>query len=218
MIAGSIDIKSLANILCDENSHFASYRRPMMDDRFVYVACPCLLVRVNKEKANERCFDKVSYMADFDKYKEISAHSFNWDLLMLTYDRIKDQFDDREDSERQEQCSECLGSGEVTWEYEGTYDRYEKTDTCPVCDGTGYVERERPELPSTGRFVSMFGHIFYAETIYKLYQILDKLSAHECTVKEIECSMIRFDVSYSVSVFMIFPGVIQHKNAGIEIK
>lgn len=43
--------------------------------------------------------------------------------------------------ERDRQCPECGGSGDVTWEYRDRHnDIYRKKETCPVCDGSGTVD------------------------------------------------------------------------------
>ena len=43
--------------------------------------------------------------------------------------------------ERNRQCPECKGSGDVTWEYRDRhYQTHTMEDTCPVCDGSGTVD------------------------------------------------------------------------------
>lgn len=43
--------------------------------------------------------------------------------------------------ERNRQCPECKGSGDVTWEYRDRHHNTHTMDgTCPVCDGSGTVD------------------------------------------------------------------------------
>lgn len=43
--------------------------------------------------------------------------------------------------ERNRQCPECMGSGDVTWEYRDRhYQTHTMEETCPVCDGSGTVD------------------------------------------------------------------------------
>lgn len=43
--------------------------------------------------------------------------------------------------ERNRQCPECEGSGDVTWEYRDRhYNIHRMKETCPVCDGSGTVD------------------------------------------------------------------------------
>lgn len=43
--------------------------------------------------------------------------------------------------ERNRQCPECKGSGDVTWEYRDRhYNKHTMEETCPVCDGSGTVD------------------------------------------------------------------------------
>ena len=44
---------------------------------------------------------------------------------------------EKEYEEKENECSECNGSGEVYWEYNG----YDKEDDCPECDGDGTTAR-----------------------------------------------------------------------------
>jgi len=44
---------------------------------------------------------------------------------------------EKEYEEKENECSECNGSGEVYWEYNG----YDKEDDCPECDGDGTTTR-----------------------------------------------------------------------------
>jgi len=44
---------------------------------------------------------------------------------------------EKEYDEKENECSECKGSGEVYWEYNG----YDKKDDCPECDGKGTTTR-----------------------------------------------------------------------------
>lgn len=43
--------------------------------------------------------------------------------------------------ERNRECPECEGNGDVTWEYRDRYyQKYTMEETCPVCDGSGTVD------------------------------------------------------------------------------
>jgi len=43
--------------------------------------------------------------------------------------------------ERNRQCPECKGSGDVTWEYRDRhYNIHRMEETCPVCDGSGTID------------------------------------------------------------------------------
>ena len=44
-----------------------------------------------------------------------------------------------EEEIEENECRDCMGTGEVTW----TYEDYEKEYECPVCEGTGKVEKTK---------------------------------------------------------------------------
>ena len=210
MESNLIDIKPFEEILCNKEALLESYRHPVRDDRFVYACASSVMIRISVDRV---CFTDIpvtDYMINHDSYVVVKEHTLHLSDLRSLYEKIREERQRKVAKEEMELCYECSGSGKVEWEFCGTYRKFERELTCPVCNGKRYIKANREGLPKPGDFASMFDHVFYADSISKLYQLLEELGVSECRVYETIHSILRIPVNESVTIYVVFPIMIQH--------
>jgi len=84
-----------------------------------------------------------NYDGDFfhhaiDRIVEMTTKMVTYNPQLMTMENTEDMFDysDEDDSDLDEECPECEGSGVVTFDW-GSEDEYD--DDCDVCGGRGYI-------------------------------------------------------------------------------
>lgn len=96
----------------------------------------------------------------------------------VMFEKYKD-VDDVDYIGEEVECDHCDGSGEVEWSYE----HYERSFECPVCDGDGYESRAKEVLNGKKTFgnhsVNLNDSYFSMKLFYKLIQVQEILEAKE---------------------------------------
>lgn len=218
MESNIIDIKTFADILCDENAPFVSYRYPFRDEKFVYANASRLLIRIAADRVRETDLPTIRLEYDMDRCEVLKEHTLYMSALRSLSMAIQEEKNRELTKADMELCYECLGSGKVLWEYSGTYRRFERNFTCPVCKGKRYIKANSEGLPKPGDYASMFGRVFYCDSLYRLYQVLEKLGVSECQVYETNHSMMRIPVNEYVTIYILCPIIIQHNEPWVRLK
>lgn len=79
-------------------------------------------------------------------------------------------------------CEECDGSGEVYWEYKDNHlHTHERISDCPICDGTGEMEREKTKktgkkVIASDAVIEVGSAYIFAKYIQTLKQAMDFLN------------------------------------------
>ena len=120
-------------------------------------------------------------------------------------------------------CDDCGGYGEVEWHYESRdgFD-YDKTDTCPVCDGKGIIAYEERIVPVAINAVNI-GHgrpwyrNFYMQKIFMAMDILGLEEARIVHIRENELLHIILDEAIGAEIFLM-PFIDDYHGVVKEIK
>lgn len=213
-----IDIKPFVEILCDENDQFWVYRHPFRDDRFVYVCAWSVMIRIAAEKVRETDLPTMMRVEDMDKYEALKEHTLHVSALRSLSMAIQEERKREPTKADMELCYECSGSGKVEWEFCGTYRKFERNFTCPVCNGKRYIKANREGLQKPGDYACMFGRVFYSDSLYRLYQVLAELGVSDCPCFETKESMMRIPANEFVTIYIFYPIFIQHNKPWVRLK
>lgn len=134
----NFDEKELFGLFVDENSYRPELNYPYRRDGYVYATDRHKLIRVKEDivSGDYEVTDKMKLNIPTDNCDYIISDK-NIEKALSEIPKVK------EVEEKEVECSECDGTGEVDWEYRDKNGKdYEGCFECPVCDGTGYVYSE----------------------------------------------------------------------------
>ena len=134
----NFDEKKLFGLFVDEYGYRPEFNYPYRRDGYVYATDGMKLIRVKE--------DIVSGDYETTDKMRLNVPADNCDYIISDKD-IKKALSEipkvKEVEEKEVECSECDGTGEVYWEYrDKNGNDYENRFECPVCDGTGSVYNE----------------------------------------------------------------------------
>jgi len=122
--------------------------------------------------------------------------------------------------EKENECSECNGSGDVYWEYNG----YDKEGDCPECDGTGTTTRR---IYNGKRVVSYHAMIKIGNSYFKV-SILQRIVEAADAINESTLTLANQTESNKESIFKsgdieflimpVYSQSVDEKNAIAELK
>lgn len=83
-------------------------------------------------------YDGDFFHVAIDRIVEMTTKMVTFNPQLMTMENTEDMFDysDEDNSDLDEECPECEGSGVVTFDW-GSEDEYD--DDCDVCGGRGYI-------------------------------------------------------------------------------
>lgn len=125
------------------------YAKPYLKDGYVCATNGRCLVRIKADMTEGR-YEPVTGLNIPIPEDNCNCPVTDKDLekALAGVPQVEETTGDGEDGE----CPECHGYGTVYWEYTDNNGRlYEYEHDCPVCDGSGYVEKAEPV--KTGRMI-----------------------------------------------------------------
>lgn len=128
--------RELLMLFYDSDNSREVLRQPFLQDGKVCATDGHVLIRINGSLCEGSYEEKPGGLTPPRTASVVPAATTDIAVTRQQIERALEQAPE----ERNRQCPECKGSGDVTWEY---HDRHHNThtmeDTCPVCDGSGTV-------------------------------------------------------------------------------
>ncbi|WP_276880481.1 hypothetical protein [Bacteroides heparinolyticus] len=138
----------LSLFIAGDNELREVLKKPYTNNGFVFASDSHIMIRINPEILQGKYPECPKLRLDFPKNDlsvKISLKAIKEVLSELPKTDIEFVGDDIF-------CDECDADGNVYWEYQDSNGKlHEKSFACPICDGSGYIERKR-EI-HTGNFV-----------------------------------------------------------------
>lgn len=200
----NFDEKDLFDLFVDRDNYIQPiYNNPYRMDGYVYATNSRKLIRVKENLVS------VDYGVT-DKMK-LDIPTDNCDYIITDKDIEKVLSNIPYEEEVIEvgnnvKCPECDGEGTVTWKYtdKDWYD-HELDEDCPVCEGSGYIEKVRKER--TGRKIPVLSTIIkvgrnnltadFLQTLLDAMKIIGISEVHLVAQGKI-CNHFRIDENISV--------------------
>lgn len=145
----NFDEKKLFDLFVDnENIFHPEYNNPYRKDGYVYATNARKMIRI-KENAVRGDYKTAGITLN------IAKNNCNYTITAENIEKVLSaipQIEEIMSVGNNIKCSECDGEGTVTWKYtDKNWNDYEIEEDCPVCEGLGYIERERQI--KTGRMI-----------------------------------------------------------------
>ena len=196
--------KDLFDLFVDrDNDIQPMYNNPYQRDGYVYATDGKKLIRIkeNAVRGNYETTDKMKLdfpidncdytVSDKDVEKFLSKLP-HMDEMIAVGNNVK--------------CPECDGEGTVTWKYtDKDWNDHELEEDCPVCEGSGYIEKVRPE--KTGRKLPILSFIVkvgsnnmlaaYLQTLLDAMRIIG-VSEVRLVAQDKICNHFRIDENISI--------------------
>lgn len=196
--------KDLFDLFVDiDNDIQTIYNNPYRRDGYVYATDGRKLIRIkeNVVRGNYETNDKM----------KLDIPTDNCDYIITDKDIEKVLFNIPHEEEvikvgNNVKCPECDGEGTVTWKYtDRDWNDYELDEDCPVCEGSGYIEKVRKER--TGRKISVLSTIIkvgrnnltagFLQTLLDAMKIIG-ISEVRLVAQDKICNHFRIDENISV--------------------
>lgn len=145
----NFDEKKLLDLFIDnENIFHPEYNNPYRNDGYVYATNTRKMIRI-KENAVRGDYKTAEIALN------IAKNNCNYTITAENIEKVLSaipQIEEIMSVGNNIKCSECDGEGTVTWKYtDKNWNDYEIEEDCPVCEGVGYIEKERQI--KTGRII-----------------------------------------------------------------
>ena len=129
--------RELLMLFYDSDNCREVLRQPFLQDGKVCASDGHVLIRIDGSLC-EGCYDeKPGGLTPPRTAKVVPEATTDIAVTRQQIERALEQAPE----ERNRQCPECEGSGDVTWEYRDRhYNTHTMVETCPVCDGSGTVD------------------------------------------------------------------------------
>lgn len=156
-------------VMKDQEDDRHAFRAPFECNDRIYATDAHVLIRCDKSFFNNNEQIPSNYPKTESIFPEVTQHT----VFRLSSESFEDYKTDDEIAYSGEnvECTECDGTGEVTWEYK----HHEMDADCPKCGGDGLESEARPYKTGNktwGRFVVKVGPAhFKIEFISKLFEV-----------------------------------------------
>lgn len=152
----NFDEKKLLDLFVDKENIFKpECEKPYRKDGYVYATNGKKLIKIREDiiKGEYDTTDRMELdIPDSNCNYIIAAEDI--EEVLSTIEKVDEIIYVGHDVE----CPECGGEGTVTWKYtDRNWEDYELEEDCPVCDGSGYIEKEKHV--KTGRVIPRLGAI-----------------------------------------------------------
>ena len=129
--------RELLMLFYDSGNFREVLRQPFLQDGKVCATDGHVLIRIDSCLCEGSYDEKPGGLTPPRTAKVVPAATTDIAVTRQQIERALEQAPE----ERNRQCPECKGSGDVTWEYRDRhYNTHTMEDTCPVCDGSGTVD------------------------------------------------------------------------------
>lgn len=129
--------RELLMLFYDSDNCREVLRQPFLQDGKVCATDGYVLIRINGSLCEGSYEEKPGGLTPPRTASVVPAATTD---IAVTRQQIERALE-RAPEERNRQCPECEGSGDVTWEYRDRhYNTHTMEGTCPVCDGSGTVD------------------------------------------------------------------------------
>ena len=196
--------KDLFDLFVDrDNDIKPMYNNPYRRDGYVYATDGRKLIRI-KENAVRGNYETTDTM-------KLDFPSNNCNYIITDKDIEKALSNIPHEEEVIEvgnnvKCPECDGEGTVTWKYtDKDWNDHELEEDCPVCEGSGYIEKAREER--TGRKIPVLSTIIkvgrnnltadFLQTLLDAMRIIG-VSEVRLVAQEKICNHFRIDENISI--------------------
>lgn len=141
----------LLEMFCDGTHPRKFFQKPFLNEKYneVWATDGHILIKIPLERLSEE-YETGTL--------SLPVYSSNKNKKKITLSSLENALSDcpQEEEEiiveKEKECKECKGTGEVDWEYHDSNGHYHiKGFDCPVCDGSGVSENEVRK--KTGRMV-----------------------------------------------------------------
>lgn len=138
MIMRQLDLDQLLQKFVGEDNNRPIFQKPWRKDGYVCATDTRILIRVNGALIDTQYPEGPYALSKI--FPNCSTQ-----IGCVTLEQLKTALskcplvDQTKTIDHDIECCECHGEGEVYWEYE----HYSRKFECPVCDGEGYIEREK---------------------------------------------------------------------------
>jgi len=129
--------RELLILFYDSGNYREVLRQPFLQDGRVCATDGHVLIRIDGSLCEGSYDEKPGGLTPPRTAKVVPEATTDIAVTRQQIERALEQAPE----ERNRQCPECKGSGDVTWEYRDRhYNTHTMEDTCPVCDGSGTVD------------------------------------------------------------------------------
>ncbi len=129
--------RELLTLFYDSDNCREVLRQPFLQDGKVCATDGHVLIRIDSSLCDGNYEEKPGGLTPPRTASVVPAATTDIAVTRQQIERALEQAPE----ERNRQCPECGGSGDVTWEYRDChYKKHTMEETCPVCDGFGTVD------------------------------------------------------------------------------
>lgn len=204
----------LLKMFCDESRFRSGYHKPFLNEKYneVWATDGRILIRIPPERLSEKYETRTLTL-------QTSLNKIKKEITLPSLEKALSDCPQEEEEiivDKEKECEECDGYGEVYWEYNDN-SGYCHTETfhCPVCNGSGISEKETRK--KTGRVFASADSIVKIDQSYfkaKYIHVLKKAMEHlEANVAEITLNGINGLAQIDIDdVRIILSPIIKHES------
>lgn len=202
-------LKEALGLFTDEEELRPAFRKPFRQGGYIVATDNTVIMRVEEQLLDGEDFESGNDYPDITNLFETCS---NHTRKSLTLEKLKEAIskvpliDQWEDNDVK--CTECGGTGMVTYTYRGRHELYEKHSSCPVCNGHGILTHsvkmaEKVTDPYGRLALPVMGKLFYCGRWQKIAQAMFLLGIDKVEVSRNAASVVALDSHLGVSFMII---------------